>query len=370
MTRIATPDKVIACGGLPRSGKTIISGVLGSHGQIAMPQSALNFYYYFSAEAYNSRGGFEENLDFFFESCRKSESWNITRDLVTESGVDRRDLYLILLETFRNAHFPNKKYVGEYTHLSERNFDTLVGWFGLERLRFIQIIRDPYDNYASWVTARKIDRTQRESRSLGAPVHQFCNMWAQSAAMGMARAIRYPKTYRVLYFDQIKVNPRLFVETLCEWLGVPPEVDTMLNMVDQQKKIESAFPIDQGPGVGVGYVKKDDYDRRQHLNEYELAVIRSMVCPDLLGAMGYDVGAAADNGEAPNALGSRPTSARVKLSIRSYLSPLSTRQAAQAYLTGVPEAFRLVFSRALRKLVPRALRRRNADYFRGDQTDA
>lgn len=357
MTGAAVPDKIIVFGGLPRSGKRILSGVLGSHSQIAIPESALNFFYWFGDEAYRARGGFEENLDFFFESCRKSRAWNITRDMVTESGADQRDLYLVLLETFRRAHFPDKKFVGEYTHMSEEHFDRLVDWFGLDRLRFLQIIRNPYDNYASWVVSRKVGWSLRQSRSQRSPVHQFCNGWAQSAAMGMARALQFPQSYRTLFFDQIKEEPAGFVGSLCEWLGVPAEVEPMLNMVDQQKRLNTAFQIEGEMGSGIGYVHQDSYDRRRHLTDYELDVIRAMSCPNLLNAMGYEKERFTVDWKYPINVEVGDYSSRLKLMSRSYLSPMSTRRAAQVYMSGMFEGPKMLLSRALGKLVPGPLRR-------------
>ena len=357
MGSVAIPDKVILIGGLPRSGKTILSGVLGSHSQVAVPESGLNFFHYFGDEDYRARGGFEENLDYFFESCRKSKSWRLTRDMVTESGTDQRDLYLALLQAFRTAHFPDKKYVGEYTHMSEENFDRLVGWFGLDRMKFLQVIRNPYDNYASWVTARKMERSHRESRSHGSAVHRFCNAWAQSAAMGMARTIRYPKSYRTLFFDQIKEDPRGCVKSLCEWLGVPAEVEPMLNMVDQQKRHNTAFQIESDLGSGVGYVRKDSYDRRRHLTDYELDVIRAMSCPNLLNTIGYEKEQFHIDWKHPIAVDVGEYSSRLELMARSYLSLLSTRQAALVYMNETLEAPKMLLSRAIEKLVPSSWRR-------------
>ena len=360
-TDVAIPDKVIVIGGLPRSGKTIVSGVLGSHSQVAAPESALNFFHYFGDEAYRSRGGFEENLDYFFQSCRKSKSWNITRDMVTEPGADQRDLYLILLETFRRAHFPNKKYVGEYTHMSEEHFDIFVDWFGLDQLRFLQIIRNPYDNYASWVIARQVDQALRQDEWQGSPVHLFCHAWSQSAAMGMARTIRYPKSYRTLFFDEIKEDPRGFVASLCEWMGIPAEVDSMLNMVDQGKKHNTAFEIQGQLGVGVGYVRKDGYDRRQHLTQYERRVIGAMSCPDLLTAMGYENEIVTIDWKNPKPVRPSEYSSKSKLMERSYLSPLSSRQAAFVQMSRISEGPGLLLGRALRAVASKfPFRRKSA----------
>ena len=78
---------------------------------------------------------------------------------------------MTILETYRKTYFPSKKYVAEYTHLSETHFDILVEWFGLERLKFIQIIRNPYNNYSSYVKSRNVnerDRMENLYKSFGA----------------------------------------------------------------------------------------------------------------------------------------------------------------------------------------------------------
>ena len=353
-TNIDLPEKVIIIGGLPRSGKTMLSNALGSNSQIAIPPSAFHFFYWFSEAKYKSRGGFEENLDFFFRSCWKSEAWNLTREMVLESGCDRKDLYLLLLESYRRAYFPEKKYVGEYTHVIEEHFDTLVDWFGLERLRFIQPVRNPFDNYASYVVARKVPSTARKPRTHDAFVHKFCHMWGQSATMGLHRALRYPNSYRVVFFDEFKDDPVGSVESLCEWLGAPVEPKRMLDMVDAIKvKQNSAFEVKSVQEEGIGFVRKDNYDRLRHLSEYEMAAIRAMSCPNLLHAMGYERQDVIVNWKSRKSIDAGEYSLKLQLMTKSYLSPLPFRQVVGITLRYIVEAFKdvllVLFRRLLRK---------------------
>ena len=353
-TNVDLPEEVIIIGGLPRSGKTMLSNALGSNSQIAIPPSALNFFYWFSEEKFRSRGGFEENLDFFFRSCWKSEAWNLTREMILESGGDRRDLYLVLLESYRRAYFSEKKYVGEYTHVVEEHFDTLVDWFGLERLKFIHPIRNPFDNYASYVVARKVPSAARTPKTHDAFVHKFCHTWGQSTTMGLYRALSYPNSYRVVFFDVFKDDPMGSVESLCGWLGVPVEPERMLNMVDATKpKQNSAFEVESVQEEGIGFVRKDNYDRLRHLNEYEVAAIHAMSCPDLLHAMGYERHNVIVNWKHPRRIDAGEYSLRLQLMTKSYLSPLSFRQVVNITLRHIVEAFKdivLVFMRkALQK---------------------
>ena len=72
LPKITIPEKIIVTGGLPRSGKTMIRDILGSHSQIAHVPSAFSFFHWFSEDKYKERGGFDENLDFFSNTAGKA----------------------------------------------------------------------------------------------------------------------------------------------------------------------------------------------------------------------------------------------------------------------------------------------------------
>jgi hypothetical protein len=329
--QVLIPNKIIITGGLPRSGKTIIRNALGSHSQVAFAPSGFNFFYYFSKENYNKRGGFSENLDFFFNDCWKSKSWSLTRDMVGNTGINRRDLYLTILETYRKNFFPGKKYIGEYTHLSEEYFDTLVSWFGLEKLRFIQIIRNPFDNYASYVVARNVSGKERKPNHAGSFVHKFCNMWSQSTTMAMYRALKYTKSCRTIFFDELTVDPMCTISSLCDWLDIPIELEHMLKMNDFSRKQNSAFKVNTQDN-GNGFIQKDSYDRRSILSEYELETIRAMCCPNMLHTMEYEQQNVVINWKFyRHRINPEEMFTKLELMIRSFLSPLSFRQLLLVY---------------------------------------
>ncbi|MBW8039162.1 MAG: sulfotransferase [Planctomycetes bacterium] len=182
-------DKMIIIGGLPRSGKSLLRNLIGSHSQITILPSGFSFFHYFSEKKFSERGCYQDNLDFFFESYRKNKKYKITKETMVGKGNNRRDLFINIIESYRRAHYPHKKYAGVYNHVVEEYFDTLIEWFGFEGLKFIQIVRNPYDNYASCVVAKKVSLRERQARNPHAFIHRFCNMWSQSAVMGISRAL-------------------------------------------------------------------------------------------------------------------------------------------------------------------------------------
>jgi len=330
--RISIPEKIIIVGGLPRTGKTLLRNALGSHSQIAFTPSGLNFFQWCSEVMFQARGGFEENLNYFFDKDWKSKSWNITKDMVSYTGTDRRDLFLVILETYRQTYFPEKKYIGTYIHVSEEYFDTLLGWFGRERLKFIQIIRNPYDNYASHVRARKISEEERAPDKYSSSVHRFCHMWGQSSSIATYLGLKYPDTYRTLFFEDLLSNHEEAFEALCKWINVPIEVDRMLNMGDFARKQNSAFEIknvDNTPGS----VQSDNIDRRQYLNSYEIEAIQAIACANLLNVMDYEKQNVIINYKIPkNDIVPAKYALDLHMMVKSYLSPLYIRQALHVYL--------------------------------------
>ena len=278
-------EKVIIIGGLPRSGKTLLSNVIGSNSQIAIAQSALNFFHYFSRKKYKERGDFAANLDWFFHSCRKSEALGIIREDVILTGVTRKDLYMVLLDTFRQKYFPEKKYYGEYTHLIEENFPILIDWFGIEKIKYIQFIRNPYDNYASYMTARNVPLIERKKYGPRAFVYKFCSMWKKSASIGLSMSQRYPDNCKVMFFEKFRENPIKNIEILCKWIGVETEIDRMFNMTDYQKKrFNTVFDKN---GKKTGCIMQSQIDRKSLLFAHEIKAIQA-VCSEFSIPMGFD----------------------------------------------------------------------------------
>ena len=342
LKKITIPDKIIITGGLPRSGKTIIKNVLDAHSQVAHVPSGFNFFYWFSKDRYEQRGGFEENLEYFFQYCRKSKSWGLTREMVNYGGSSRKDLYLVILETYRAIYHPSKKYIAEYTHLSEIHLNTLIKWFGMDRLKFIQIIRNPYDNYASYAVARNVAIKDRVDR-YDSLVNKFCNMWSQSATISMYNSLKYPMTFRTLFFEDITSNQKSTIKSLCKWIGIPEEVDNMLKKEYGAKLQNSTFLKQDVSGTSA--ITQDSYNRKQHLSNYEKNVIKMVSCPNMLTAMKYEnQETIIDFKHISPEINLHQYESTMLVMIKSYISPLPPHKAIAVLWKVFINLFKLVIS--------------------------
>jgi len=264
-------ERIIVIGGMPRCGKTSLSEGLSARISIAFPPTEFSFFRYFDEDKFTSRGGFEENLEFFFDKCPKSRQWNLARDRIRAKGVSAKDLYGILLQSFRESYAPDTLYVGELTPFSEQHFHTLLTWFGEERVRMIQIVRNPYLNFASY--KKKNMRAGNSGMYREKLLLTFCYSWAQSVAYGYFLARRYPQSFTSVYFDEYLKDSDSSLDALVQWLG-----------------------INDAPGVpdrnrtGIAYNDEESRNLMDLLSPHEKRVIDEMTCPNFLDCTPYSDG--------------------------------------------------------------------------------
>lgn len=261
------PQKIIAIGGLNKSGKTLIARSLAKGGVVAFPPTEFSFFRNFSEDMYTKRGGFKENLDYFFNSCPKSKEWNLTRSHITQSGNSTRDLYIILLDSYRKNHMPDRPYVGDVTPFLEQHFYTFLRWFGEEKTRLIVPIRNPYLNYASY----KKKNLNKNRTYLEKLLFIFCHSWAQSVAYGQLLSNKFPRSFTTVNLDDYLDNPKEHLDNLNNWIGLNGLKNKIQNTSDLPK------PLD----------KSTSEELMNLLTNYEKNVISEMPCLNFLECTNY-----------------------------------------------------------------------------------
>lgn len=263
--------KIVIIGGMPRSGTNLARRIIGSHSQIAIPTGEFKFF-----RQYVKGRSIREIL-----ANPRLKEWN----------VDFSDLYeaepqeVFVKTLFRYAASAGKEIPGEKTPQNEFFYDTLKDWLAGYHLKFVHLVRNPFDAMASFKNFQtKKNRQQYDLKKMS--IHS--RNWQRSVAMGLARAYANPNNYYLLKYEDLTADPKRKTQELCDFLEVDFEGERMLNMVDfQEHNDNTSFPQnDSGEHPGRGAIRKSE-SRKKFLSKSEMIKIGSN-CGELALALGYD----------------------------------------------------------------------------------
>lgn len=198
--------------GCPRSGTTLLTVMLDSHPQVAMPPETA-----FLPELRTLEGKSGTELRSAFFALVTTDRWNVSN--WNDIGIDRSAYWrrLCELETFSitaglrvlygmYADAAGKRLFGEKTP-ANTNWMPLIESF-LPEARFIHIVRDPRDVVLS------LGRT-----SAGAGARQSAQAWVDMVgrARTFAQRVRH---YHELRYEVLLREPERIVREVCSFLGL------------------------------------------------------------------------------------------------------------------------------------------------------
>lgn len=280
------PPRVILIGGIKRTGTSLMRNLIGSHSSIAIPPVEFGFFTDYRVADFDRPGGYARARERFLAGDRP-QRWALKPNSVDENGSTARDFYCAVLEAFRRSVKPQASYYGDKSTFIEFRFDTYREWFGLERIRFVHMLRNPFDCYAS----TKSIPHQKKWRSYY--LHDFCDRWARSAILGLTLAQRFPAAYRVVRYEDLVSSPEPLIADLCAWLGVPSETERMLAAADYERKSNSSFGDipEKGDATHSSVVSLPAGSRLGRLTAEEIHTISEIGMPRLLPLLGYQLAA-------------------------------------------------------------------------------
>jgi hypothetical protein len=213
----------IYIGGPDRSGKTMLSAILGSHSRIAIPIVGSNLWSYFYGQYGDLRD--DENLERCLAAlARYKHARFIGLDLdrlETEMRSGERTyarLFALVHEHF--AERQGKPRWGDQSGLIERYADHIFAAY--PGVRMIHMLRDPRDRYEAslrmWPKGR--------ARAGGAVAR-----WRYSTALGERNLGRYPAGYRLVRYEDLVRDPPAVLREVCAFIGEEFE-RAMLEMGD------------------------------------------------------------------------------------------------------------------------------------------
>ncbi|HET6380046.1 MAG TPA: sulfotransferase [candidate division Zixibacteria bacterium] len=240
-----TSDAPIFIGGPDRSGKTLLSAVLGSHPRIAISPVGSNMWPFFYRRFGDLRD--DRNLDRCIAAMLRyrhvaflapDPEW-LRREM---RRGDRTYARLFGLVQQQYARRLGKPRWGDQTGLIERWADELFASY--PGMRMIHVLRDPRDRYEASLEMWPKGRL----RAGGATAR-----WNLSAELAERNLRRFGESrYRVLRYESLVCDPEGTARALCDFLGEEfvPSMLELAAMPGVRAKLEAAG----GPRDGEGLI--------------------------------------------------------------------------------------------------------------------
>ncbi len=266
-------EKFILVGGLPRSGTTLLETILGSHSNISMPPGDYPF-----AEQQAQGLSVEE----IFTSLSKKGTWDhwCFKDFSSLLKKDHGEAFQKSMILYANSI--NKKIPAAKAPYSEFYYETYQEWLQKFELKFIHVIRNPFDAIASF----KHSHLHQKAQIFHDAIELQVKNWQRSTSMGLARKHKNPENYEVVHYEQIAENPLPAAKSLCVFLGVEFEENRMLNRVDYAYHDTNTSFSDMVPEEKKGRHIYATESRKHFLDAAEIKLINE-ICGETSRAMGY-----------------------------------------------------------------------------------
>lgn len=219
-------DRPVFIGGPHRSGTGMVRAMLGSNSQLAVPVKEYQFFDRLSP----SDDAVRDLLAVL--DWPKVRKWGLPEGAALAMLADEslKSLYAAPLRAYAAARA--KPRFGEKTPYLERHFETLRHWFG-EDMRFVQIIRQPIPTF---VSLRHMDGVRRAVNPVA-----FARSWRASALRGLDFAARFPGQFLLVPYEAFVADPGDWTRRLCDFCGLPAEIDAMLAVRDAERQRNSSF---------------------------------------------------------------------------------------------------------------------------------
>lgn len=263
-------NKAVLVCGMGRSGTNLLRRIVGSHSDIAMPPVEFQFF---------------QSLD----SGKTVQQILSAENFQQRYQLDVSDLYHDAPETVykellaRYAKSINKPVAGEKTPRNEFYYERILKSLDGFDIRFIQIVRNPFDMLASYKHA-----PFRKKALVQAETVELVEDWLRSLSIGLARSFSNPEKYRVIKYEKLTSDPAKETQKLCEFLDVDFQPDRMLNLVDFSEHKDNTSFSDQdtkNDTQNTGLVKRAK-SRKDHLTPEEIQMV-VFLCSELAQSFGY-----------------------------------------------------------------------------------
>ena len=271
---MSAAEKFVLIGGMPRSGTTLVETVIGSHSEIAIPPGDFPF-----AEQCD-RG---MSVDRIFTVLGSRETWNLWHEKNFESLLDKSHEHAFRQSLIDYCVALGKRIPGAKAPYNEFFFETYQSWLRDYDLKFVHVVRNPLDVLASL----KHSHIHKNLHAFNDLLEIQARNWSRSTALGLARRQQYPGNYFLFEYEAFVETPEASVAELCDFIGIAPEPERMLNRVDYgYHDTNTSFPdIARQSGGQTDYVYRAS-SRKSFLDRAEVDLVAA-VCGEVAHAIGY-----------------------------------------------------------------------------------
>lgn len=263
--------RIVILGGMPRSGTNLARRLIGSHSQIAMPSVEFNFFGKLAA------GHSVERIinDPHFRQ-------RYAPDLSDIDWSDPCAVYRELLA--RYAALKQKPIPGEKTPRNEFHYARIRECLKGFDVRFIQMVRNPFDVIASYKNAPFRGPNPENDAST---IQTVAQEWVRSASVGAARTLAQPDDYLMVRFEDLTAKTHDVTERICRVLGVGFEPERMLELSDYHGRADNTSFREESPVADEASTKIKRLDsRKTHLTAEEIQLV-GQICGEVALALGY-----------------------------------------------------------------------------------
>jgi hypothetical protein len=251
--RTSNPDaalsRVFVIGGMPRSGTNLARRLIGSHSQVAIPP--VEFHYHPVVE----------------------DLVHLHSDLVYQQLLAR---YTAL---------KGKSIAGEKSPLNEFYYRDIRRCLADSDLRFIHMVRNPFDVVASYKNApfRGVSANNDVPK-----LATIAREWVRSVSLATARTLVQSDSYRMIRFEDLTSDTATVTASLCTFLGLEFERERMLSLADYQGQPDNtSFTAQRSSCSDMEPAVKQLDSRKAHLSETEVLTVGS-ICGEIAQAIGYE----------------------------------------------------------------------------------
>ena len=266
--------RFLLIGGMPRSGTTLVKTIVGSHSRISIPPGDFPY-----AERAVTGLGVEKIFTIF----RKKETWKLwaVQDFSSIFNLEHGAAFRSTL--IRYADALGKDIPGAKAPFSEFYLDQYEDWLSGDELRFLYMLRNPFDNLASL----KHSHIHKDWQNFEDLLDVHARNWLRSVSIALAREWSDPQRFLVLRYEDLVDDPVQHGNTICRFLGVDFEEASMLNRSDYAyHDTNTSFPEQYEARQDKSRYIYTAASRKSALTRAEIEKIGGL-CGELAVSLGY-----------------------------------------------------------------------------------